>query len=155
VDEQPDRHAWAEGGRWRPQGDMWGRFWRFLPLDSVARARPAVRGRPRAKARQASRRRAPRAVGGGGLPRRADGKDERALPGTGCEGSIRAQSAIPAPRRLRPGSRVAAGRARPEARRAAAQHASDRRGLAPRPRRGPRGGAGRTVAGVSGRAARS
>jgi monoamine oxidase len=26
VDEIPDRHAWAEEGRWRSQGDVWSRF---------------------------------------------------------------------------------------------------------------------------------
>jgi monoamine oxidase len=26
VDETPDRHAWADAGRWRPQGDVWSRF---------------------------------------------------------------------------------------------------------------------------------
>jgi monoamine oxidase len=58
VDEQPDRHAWAEGGRWRPQGDMWERFWRFcrsIPLRGRDRPFAEVLERRRARHPDAAR----------------------------------------------------------------------------------------------------
>jgi phytoene dehydrogenase-like protein len=54
VDEQPDRHAWAEDGHWRSQGDMWERF------QSLCRTIPS-RARDRPFAEVLERRRATRA----------------------------------------------------------------------------------------------
>jgi monoamine oxidase len=58
VDEQPDRHAWAEGGRWRPQGDMWERFQRFcraIPLRGRDRPFAAILERRRGTHADAAR----------------------------------------------------------------------------------------------------